>query len=182
MSVPEIKARVKGRVWQAIAQSGVDLSAIPQEAMDRLVNTVAEGVLVEVDDMLGEASGQPRSVESPAPTSAEDGEERVLWTGRPFLSLNVTYQITSERVRIVRGMMGKEREDIELIRVQDIDQTQSAGERLLNLGDIHLRSHDPSSPSLTLHNVADPQQVHEILRRAVLSARKKYNLNYREMM
>jgi uncharacterized membrane protein YdbT with pleckstrin-like domain len=113
----------------------------------------------------------------------DDNEaEKVLWEGRPFLSLSVHYRITSERVRITEGMLGKDREDIELVRVQDIDLTQGLTERMLGIGDIHIRSHDKSNPSVTLNNVSNPTQVHEILRRAMLKARKKYNVSFREEM
>ena len=105
-----------------------------------------------------------------------------LWEGRPFLSLRLYYQITSERVRITEGILGKEREDIELVRIQDIDHKQNLTERLLNLGDIYIRSHDPSQPEVVLNNVSNPMEVHEILRQALLKARKRYNLSYREEM
>jgi hypothetical protein len=124
---------------------------------------------------------QVGSVDIPvAPTKTD--EEEILWQGRPFLSLVTEYIITNERVRVFEGLVGKDREDIELIRIQDMDQTQTVKERLLNLGDIHLRSHDPSDPEIVLRNVKDPQTVHEILRRAVLDSRKKYGLYYREEM
>ena len=79
-------------------------------------------------------------------------------------------------------MLGKDREDIELVRVQDIDQKQGIAERVINIGDIFVCSHDPSDPQVVLRNVADPLEVHEIIRRAVLEARKKYRLYYREEM
>ena len=85
-------------------------------------------------------------------------------------------------MRIIEGLLGKDREDIELVRVQDLDQSQSVSERILNVGDIHIHSHDRSHPTVTLRNVKDPQQVHEILRRAILNARKKHGLIYREEM
>jgi hypothetical protein len=183
MSLPEMKARTKGRVWQAIAQSGVNLSSLPQGDLDQLVDTIAEAVLLEMDEVLGEAGSQP--VAMPAPAGAVEAvgmQETILWEGRPFLSLSTRYQITTERIRIVEGLMGKAREDIELVRVQDIDQTQSFGERVMNVGDITIRSHDPSSPAVVLHNVTNPQEVNEILRRAVLNARERHRLSYREEM
>jgi membrane protein YdbS with pleckstrin-like domain len=170
-------------VWQAIAQSGVNLSSLPQEEIDRLVDTIAESVLLEMDEILGEASEQSPSTPATTRGMGEgEGQETLLWEGRPFLSISVRYQITTERLRVVEGIMGKAREDIELVRVQDVDQTQSFGERMVNVGDIHIRSHDPSSPEIVLHNVTNPQEVHEILRRAVLEARKKHKLYYREEM
>ncbi len=180
MALPEVQTKIKARVWQAIAQSGVDVSTLPQEDVDKLVGTITDGMLVEVDALLSEASGQPAAqVNSPID---DDDEEQILWEGRPFLSLRVHYQITNERVRIVEGLLGKEREDIELVRIQDVDHKQNMGERLFNMGDIYIRSHDPSRPETVLENVTDPEQVHEILRRAILKARKKHNLSYREEM
>jgi len=180
MSLSEMQSRMKARVWQAIAQSGVNVSTIPQTDMDTLVNTITEGVLAEVDAILGEAEGRTSTTTSGMVD--DNAGEVLLWEGRPFLSLGVHYQITSERIRVIRGLLGKEREDIELVRVQDIDQTQSLTERMLDIGDIHIRSHDPSTPELVLQNVPDVQNVHEILRRAVLDARARYRLIYREEM
>jgi hypothetical protein len=182
MSVNEMQAKVKASLWKAVAQSGVDVSSVPQEDMDKLVNTMADGVLQEIDDMLGEASGKARS-KTAAPVDDDDDEaEHILWEGRPFLSLRLYYQITTERVRISEGLFGKEREDIELVRIQDVDHKQSITERALGIGDIFISSHDASQPDATLSNVSDPEAVHEILRRAVLRARKKHGMSYREEM
>ncbi len=179
MALSEVQARLRSKVWQGVAQSGVDLSAIPQAEMDTLVNAITDGVLQEIDTIMGEANAPQAAAIVPT----EDGEaEPVLWEGRPFLSFGVRYQVTTERVRIVEGVLGKDREDIELIRLQDIDQTQSLGERMLNIGDLHLHSHDTTSPEVVLRNIANPVEVHEILRRAVLEARKRHGLTFREHM
>jgi hypothetical protein len=178
-----MKTRLKAAIWQAVAQSGVDLSGLPQAEQDKLVSAITDGMLQEVDDILSEVSGTPTStVIGEADEAGDDDEERTLWEGRPFLSLRVHYQITTERVKVVEGLLGKERYDVELVRIQDVDHKQNLTERTLNIGDIFIRSHDPGKPELTLHNVSNPAEVHEILRRALLKARKKYNLSYREEM
>ena len=82
----------------------------------------------------------------------------------------------------MEGILGKERYDIELVRIQDVDHKQNLAERTLNIGDVKINSHDPTYPEVVLYNVSDPIEVHEILRRAILKARKKYNLSYREEM
>jgi uncharacterized membrane protein YdbT with pleckstrin-like domain len=105
-----------------------------------------------------------------------------LWRGRPFLSLVLEYTITDERIKITSGLLGKSHENVELIRVQDVDHSQTFGERVLKIGDITIRSHDPSHPEIVLRNVQDPSSVYEILRRAVLNARKRHNFSYREEM
>ena len=181
MNLTEIQAKLKSSIWQSVAQSGVDVSSLPQEQLDKLVGAITAGVLKEVDEMLSLASGWPASAPATQVESDED-EEVVLWEGRPFLSLTRHYQITNERVRISEGLLGKEREDIELVRIQDVDHKQTLTERMLNLGDVYIRSHDPSDPEAVLNNVPNPIEVHEILRRAVLKARQRYNLSYREEM
>lgn len=174
MNLDQNRARVIAAIWQAIAQSGVDLSAMPREEQDRLVATIADNLLSTVNQMLDEVAPQ---------VSAEvSGEERVLWEGRPFLSITERYVVTTERVRIYRGLIGRTIDDIELVRLQDIDFTQNAGERILGIGDIHLRGADPSTPEVTLRNVHQPEEVRELIRRAWLDARKRYGVSFREQM
>jgi len=181
-SIKQIRERLGTRVQQALAESDVQLDAAERE---RLVADLTDGVLLAVHDLVGELARE----EGAAPVAALDGgapaprgEEKVVWEGRPFLSLMEHYEITTERVRITRGLIGKEREDIELVRVQDIEHTQHVTERMLNIGDITLHTADPDSPTVVLRNVSDPQQVHELLRRAVLDARSHNRMVYRENM
>jgi hypothetical protein len=182
MNLEEARARVKARVWQALAQSDLDIKNYPQADLEGLVDLMATAALLEVDDEIG-ASIQTESVAKTAAVDADDGSsEQVLWEGRPFLSINTRYIITDERVRVIEGVLGKDRADVELVRVQDIDQSQSVSERLLNMGDITLHTHDRTNPKVELRNVRDPEAVHELLRRAVLNARKRHKLTYREEM
>lgn len=178
MDVKEARTRIKARVWQALAQSDLELKDLPKEDLEPLVEMVTDAALLEIDEEIG----QSVSAESAKENVGAEHEEEVLWEGRPFLSISTRYVVTDERIRIIEGLLGRDREDIELVRVQDLDQSQSVSERLLNVGDIHVRSHDRSHPQVTLRNVKDPQQVHEILRRAILNARKKHGLIYREEM
>lgn len=191
MSVDAAEARIRASVWQAIAEGNIDVSAVPKEQLTALVELVTDTALLELDDELGfidtklahdvKLSAVPEKEPEPAEEVTEEGE-RILWEGRPFLSLTRHYRITTERVRITEGLLGKDREDIELVKIQDIDQTQRMTERMLNLGDITVRSHDPSHPQVVLDNVRDVQRVHEILRRAMLDAREQLNFSYREEM
>lgn len=174
MTLEQNRARVVAAVWQAIAQSGVDLSSVPRDQQDRLVGAIADTLLPAVNQMLDEVA---------PPVSADvSGDERILWEGRPFLSITERYVLTSERVRIYRGLIGRTVDDIELVRLQDIDFSQNAGERILGIGDIHLRGADVSTPETTLRNVHQPEEVRELIRRAWLDARKRYGVSFREQM
>ena len=182
MSFKESHNRIKSKVWEAIAKSELDLSAVPESQLDILVEIVTDAALIEIDGELGKESPLEPVPEPGNYLSDETTKELVLWSGRPFLSIVTEYVITSERIRIISGLLGKDREDIELVRIQDIDQKQTIGDRLLKIGDIGILSHDRSHPSAVLRNIRDPEAVHEILRRAVLEARKKHGLIYREEM
>ena len=181
MSIKATRNRVKARVWQMLAQGDYELSQLPQDELEELVELATSAALLEVDAEL-EAGSEAEGVPAKESGAEEYEGERVLWEGRPLLSIGTRYMITDERVRIIEGVVGKSRDDVELVRVQDIEQKQSVRERLLNVGDIVIRSHDRSHPTLTLNNIKDPEKVHETLRRAILEARKRHGLTYREEM
>lgn len=182
MSLKEVKANIKANVWQAIAQEKLDVSSLDKETLEKLVDLVADVALVESDEELEKSLAVGKVQTAVATDTLDDEKEDILWEGRPFLSISLHYTITDERIRITEGFLGKARENVELIRIQDVDYSQTFSERILNLGDINIRSHDSSNPIVTLKNIKDPNGVYEILRRAVLHARKKHNFTYREEM
>ena len=183
MTIKEAQARIKARVWQSVAQANLDLSALDKETLESFVDLVTESALLEIDSELD--ASKLESLSSDTLEDDDDNDEfkeSILWQGRPFLSLVMDYTITNERIKITSGLLGKAHENVELIRIQDIDHSQTFGERVLKIGDITVRSHDPSHPEIVLRNVQDPSSVYEILRRAVLEARKRHNFSYREEM
>lgn len=180
MSINEADARIRAKIWQAIAESELNIEQMDKEKVASMVQHISEAVLQEMDAVLGLSLDSEKINEVEAALSDED--EDVLWEGRPFLSLTLYYRITDERILIREGLFGKTTENIELIRIQDIAHKQSFGERMLNVGDVIIKSHDSTHPSFELKNVHNPKEVHEILRRAVLRARKKHNFTYREEM
>jgi len=182
MSIDATRAQIIGRVWQAIAQSGVDLSGVPQDQQEKLVGKITDQMLFTLNDLLDEVP-QPTGEEAPQPVEkSSEYEEKVIWNGRPFLSLVEHYTITSERLKIVRGLLAKDIENFELVRIQDIDMNRGVTDRMLNLGDIDIRGADPSHPEYTLRNVPNPEEVYELLRKAWLEARDRHGLQFREFM
>ncbi|MBI9050315.1 MAG: PH domain-containing protein [Anaerolineaceae bacterium] len=170
------KAELKVSIWKAIAQSGVPFNNLSNEDQSRFVDQLTETLY----PMLFSETENIQSVD-PVPESDDELEE-VLWHGRPFLSLVESYTITNERIKIVRGLISKDIENFELIRVQDLDVSQSVGDRLIGIGDITISGADASSPMIILRNVPQPHDVYELLRKAWLAARKKYGLIFREEM
>ena len=175
MDANEFKSRLTARIWQSIAQSNVELSSIPRDQLETLVNAVADGV---VEALAGTSAETGQDWDA----TAEMADELVLWSGRPLMSLVERYTVTTERVRLRTGLLSKENENVELVRIQDIDYRQGLGERIFGMGDVHVRSSDPSHPQLTLRNVRHPERVHDIIRRAMLSARRRYRFSFQDEM
>jgi hypothetical protein len=181
MEISEIREATKKRIWQAIASSGVNVSSIAEADLEKLVDTIAQDVLEEIDAL--QQSALPPQLQAVASRPGDvSGDEKVLWEGRPFLSLVEYYVVTTERVRVISGLLGREHENIELVRVKDVDWKQGVGERMFGIGDIVLNSVDATKPRAVLRNVKHPEQVQEIVRRAMLEARKKYHIIFEQEM
>jgi hypothetical protein len=176
MSIEQSRAKVIASIWQAIAQSEVNLSSIPQTEQDKLVTKVADTLLITLNDVLDEIPAN-MLVES-----EDETDEITLWKGRPFLSLVETYVLTTDRLKIVKGLLSRDIENYELIRIQDIDISQAVSERIFGVGDITLRGQDASKPTVVLRNVSKPEEVYEMIRKAWLEARKRHGLQFREYM
>jgi hypothetical protein len=156
----------------------VSVNAIPKDQLDTLVNSIADGVLVAIDQEFENAGLPSHGLANEAAPLPDD--EKLLWEGRPFLSLATYYRITNQRVRTQHGLFSRDYDDVELIRIQELDRSQGIGERILGIGDIHMISADPTHPKLTLENVPEPDKVHEILRKAMLDARRRYRYSVQE--
>lgn len=200
MTIESIRTRIKSGVWQAVAQSGVEFNKLTTDEQNRLVDAITDHMLIVMNEALDSVPGHAEKVQALHPgaipgggladlddiqtaqTGEDAGAEKILWEGRPFLSLVEFYTITDERIKVVRGFLGRAVENYELIRVQDIDVKQAMSERMLGVGDVEIRGADPSQSSLVLRNVTDPQGVYELLRRAWLNARKRHGLLFREEM
>jgi hypothetical protein len=191
MAIEKIRAQISASVWQGIAQSGVDLSAVPHSDQEKLVSAVSERMLVAFNGLLDEEMNreapEPPAAKTDASQAAveipvDEHGEQILWQGRPFLALNESYVLTSERIKIIRGLLSRNVENYELVRIQDIDLNQNVGERMLGIGDITIAGHDASKPKITLRDIHDPEGVYEILRRSWMESRKRHGLQFREQM
>ena len=178
MTIEKIHEQLKVNIWKSISQSGISMNTIPVEEQNKFVDHLADNLIVTLNGMLDDISPTGRSQE----LNLLDDEEKIIWEGRPFLSLVEFYTITSERIKIVKGLFGKDIENFELIRVQDIDISQNLSERMLGIGDITISGADATAPTIVLRNIHNPSEVYEVLRRAWLAARKKYGLIFREEM
>lgn len=176
MNRDQVRDIVNRTFYSSLEESKTDLNALPPGQLQGLVRAMSDAMFA----VLEELEETPPVV--PAEAAADDApeEERVLWSGRPFMTLRVRYELTSQRLRIYRGLVGRAIEEIDLVRVRDTKVKQHAGERALNIGDITVLSSDKSSPELVLHNVDSPLEVREMIRKTYLAEQERRGLRYRE--
>ncbi|OWR29466.1 hypothetical protein CDO73_14830 [Saccharibacillus sp. O23] len=130
------------------------------------------------------SSGQSRA-ESPDPRT-----EKTLWEGKPsdlgdkirsgLLMNNVHYKITSQRLIVTTGLIGKKSDELELVRVKDVALEKTAMDRMMGVGTITVFSSDPTTPEIRLEDVPDAEKVKDLLRGAVRAEKEHYGTRYRE--
>jgi len=124
---------------------------------------------------------QSQAAIATAPPGGSAGE-LLLWRGRPYMTIGTVYELTTQRLRIIRGIAGQTIEEVELVRVRDTSVKQSMAERLFHIGDVEIISTDARQPTKRFFNVRDPIEVRELIRKAVVDERARRNVIYREEM
>jgi uncharacterized membrane protein YdbT with pleckstrin-like domain len=84
---------------------------------------------------------------------------------------NTRYELTTERLRVRRGVLSKELEELELYRVRDYRLEQPFILRLFSLGNITINTTDVSQPIVILHGVRNSEHVREQIRNHVEQCR-----------
>ena len=100
---------------------------------------------------------------------------RVLWRwGKNRFTLR--YRLTTERLFIDRGLFNRVRDEIELIRVDDVRVKQTLLDRIFKVGSVEVVSTDRSHPNLALLGIDEPDAVKEKIRQYT-RARRKHSLH-----
>lgn len=126
------------------------------------------------------------TAEPAAPTT--DEPERDVWAGTPDPVLSPVaakshkYRITTERVVVEQGLMGKKADSLDLFRVKDLQVKKSMTQRARGRGDLTITSTDATTPHLKLESIQGPDDVAEQLRGLVRESRKRHGVIVREGM
>jgi membrane protein YdbS with pleckstrin-like domain len=89
------------------------------------------------------------------------------------VSLNTRYEITTQRVRIERGLLSKTKDSIELFRIDHFDLDKPLGMRLLGFCSLYLRSTDRSFPKVTLYGIRELESLADKLRERCMFERTR---------
>jgi hypothetical protein len=88
-------------------------------------------------------------------------------------SLSTRYEITSQRVRIERGIFSKIKDSIEVFRIDHFDLHKPLGMRLAGHCLLHLRSSDASFVTIILYGIPNLEQLADGLRECSLRERTR---------
>lgn len=83
------------------------------------------------------------------------------------------FELTSERLRITRGVINQQVDEIELYRVKDSLLVRTWWMRMTGLATIQLETSDRSMPNLEIPAISGGMEMREILRKQVESQRDK---------
>jgi len=84
-----------------------------------------------------------------------------------------TFELTTERLRITKGIINQSIDEVELYRVKDILVERKWWMRLTGLGHIHLETSDRSLPHIDIPAIRDSINLRESLRKKVEAMRDK---------
>lgn len=90
-----------------------------------------------------------------------------------LVSLSTRLEITTQRIRIEKGILSKSRQDIELFRIDDIALEEPIGMRVLGHSLLYLRSTDRSTPEVRLYGVTGLAGLADKLRECSLRERER---------
>ncbi|NUN47696.1 MAG: PH domain-containing protein [Candidatus Brocadiae bacterium] len=99
----------------------------------------------------------------------------LLWAGSTALWRRMTlrYRLTTQRFFVQRGLIGRDVEELELIRVDDVSTSQGIIERIFNVGTVTIISTDATHPRLEVPGIASPVELKEKIRALMKEVRKR---------
>jgi uncharacterized membrane protein YdbT with pleckstrin-like domain len=91
-----------------------------------------------------------------------------------WIALNfLTYEITTERVKVIKGILGKRTDELELYRVKDTSLIEPFIYRMFGVGNISIVTNDVSTPALELRAIKNAKDVREKLRDSIEECRTR---------
>lgn len=91
------------------------------------------------------------------------------------------YELTTERIRIRRGIFTKRTDELELYRVKDATIVEPLFYRFLGVANIQIATTDVSTPILVLQAVQGAAGLRESLRHSVETCREKKRVRLTEL-
>jgi uncharacterized membrane protein YdbT with pleckstrin-like domain len=91
------------------------------------------------------------------------------------------FEVTSERIRMSKGIFTRRTDELELYRVNDISVVEPFILRTLGLGHLVITTNDTSTPVLTISAIRGVKELREELRKCVEICRERKRVRVTEM-
>ncbi|MFZ0744897.1 MAG: PH domain-containing protein [Terracidiphilus sp.] len=91
-------------------------------------------------------------------------------------SRRVFYRITTQRIKLERGLLSKVQESLELFRIDHFELRKPLGMRLLGQASLHLFSSDAELENFSVYGVPDLESLADTLRDCQLRERDRRSL------
>lgn len=88
-------------------------------------------------------------------------------------SRNIRYRITTQRIRLERGLLSKVQESLELFRIDHFELRKPLGSRVLGLASLHLFSSDAELENFSIYGVPNLETLADELRECQLRERAR---------
>jgi membrane protein YdbS with pleckstrin-like domain len=96
----------------------------------------------------------------------------VIACAKFFRIKSICYVLTSQRLKIITGLVDRKEVEIELFRLRDLSLEQSFLQRMVNVGTVEAASSDKDAPGVRLKWVNNPDAVKDQLRNYIMQARQ----------
>jgi membrane protein YdbS with pleckstrin-like domain len=93
-----------------------------------------------------------------------------------FKSRSIRYRITTQRIKLERGMLSKVQESLELFRIDHFELRQPLGMRLLGQSSLHLFSSDAELANFSIYGVPNLESLADQLRECQLRERARRSM------
>ncbi|HCE10696.1 MAG TPA: hypothetical protein DIT28_16430 [Oxalobacteraceae bacterium] len=88
-------------------------------------------------------------------------------------SLRITYKITTQRIKVERGLLSTETDSVELFTVEHFDLHKPLGMRLLGFCQLRLSSSDASYRTVNIYGIPNLETLADTLRECSLRERTR---------
>ena len=95
------------------------------------------------------------------------------WVFYWIKSRMIRFEITTQRVRVERGLFSKQKDNVELFGIEHFDVHKPIGMRLVGHCQLHLHSADERAASVFLYGIPGLEQLTDTLRECSLRERKR---------
>ena len=99
------------------------------------------------------------------------------WIALKFIS----YEITSERIKVTKGIISKRTDELELYRVKDTSLIEPFIYRMFSVGNIFLITGDDTTPQLELTAIPNAKGIREQLRVSIEECRTRKRAGIMEL-